>query len=924
MVELTEKFWTDLSVVLNDPERRRHFLSSLALGPEAVSMIETWDRDREAGSVGFLETGGGVLGPVWSRIRQRLEPVADLFQGDRVGRYLVLEAIGAGGMGSVYLAFDPELDRKIAIKVLHSKIVSGEGKEAARKRLRAEARALAQLSHPNVVAVFDVGAVEDRLFLAMEFVPGCDAAEWLDSSPRSPEDILKLFGSAGRGLAAAHAAGLVHRDFKPQNVLVSDTGRVQVADFGLACVSPESLNAVVSESEANSDRLTQTGAVLGTPAYMAPEQLAGRAVDASSDQFTFCVSLWESLFGERPYAGSDFRELAESYRMGRLEIPAVPRGVPSGVRRALEKGLSIAPEGRYVSMDSLLADLDEFSRRRRRRRLGLAALGVASAGVGLLLALTGSRSAPLCEGPQNELIGVWDESTKSDVTSAFLATDQSFAVDSWRAVEGFLDSYSQRWTEQRIEACEATHIRGDQSTGLMDLRIACLESRKSEFRALTDLFSQADAAIVRKSVDAVWTLSSLEECEDGAALTARGPLPPDPTERVLVQSLQKRQAQAKVLFDVGRYDEASKELTAIVEDARSADYLPLDAELLFLRARLSSQLSHFEDAVDFAQGALALAIEARDDRLAGEVASLLIFVEGFRRGEYEKGHEWARLALAWADRTDSHGVERALLLNRQALVFQEQGNRDKAQSTAQEALGLARSVMSADDPRLAAYLGTAANQLWVAGELDKALELYLQARDQWIAVRGRSHPEMLSLLVGLGSLYDGLSQPKQADQMLREALELAISVYGQEHQQTGLVLTNLGNATLRAGDYDEALDAYTQAVGIYEAVLGNDNVALVYPLGGMGEALLGLGRAGEALVPLEREHRLLEAHPTRSGLMGLCKLLIAKAVLETDRDIGRVKRLLEEARPDLVESGVQGEWYLRELDELSSSLSEGT
>jgi serine/threonine protein kinase len=287
----------------------------------------------------------------------------------KVGRYRVLGRIGAGGMGVVYKAHDPELARDVAVKLMNTDAVADSDAEHARGRLVREARAMARLAHPNVIHVYDVGTVEDGVFIAMELVEGESLGAWVKGETRPWKDVLARFVEAGRGLAAAHDAGVIHRDFKPENVLCGVDGRVRVGDFGLAGgpgsetgrhepVSASDSGQASIDRSAVSDALTRTGALLGTPKYMAPEQEAGLAATARSDQFSFCVALYEALFGQAPYAGDSVIEYRLEVREGKLRTPPVT-DVPGWIAEVLAKGLSIEPADRHASMQMLLDRLAE-------------------------------------------------------------------------------------------------------------------------------------------------------------------------------------------------------------------------------------------------------------------------------------------------------------------------------------------------------------------------------------------------------------------------------------------------------------------------------------------------------------------------------------------------------------------------------------
>jgi tRNA A-37 threonylcarbamoyl transferase component Bud32 len=321
-----------------------------------------------------------------------------LAPGARVGRYVVQRLIGRGAMGAVYAASDPDLDRKVAVKLLRADALSDAARRRTRARLLREAQAMARLSHPEVITVYDVGAFGNELFVAMEYVEGETLRHWRDARPRAPAEILAVYERAGRGLAAAHEAGLVHRDFKPDNVLIGRDGRVRVTDFGLARsvddqeAASEVEDVTSSEAIVLTTTLTRTGTLVGTPAYMAPEQLRGGAADARSDVFSFCVALYESLYGERPFAGSTLPGLRAAIEQGTVRAAPVLTSVPAGIRGVLLRGLRAAPDERWTSMRALLDAFGEASAAPRRRRL---TVGAAAGAIGLLLvAVVVARSVP--------------------------------------------------------------------------------------------------------------------------------------------------------------------------------------------------------------------------------------------------------------------------------------------------------------------------------------------------------------------------------------------------------------------------------------------------------------------------------------------------------------------------------------------------
>ncbi|HEY8377852.1 MAG TPA: serine/threonine-protein kinase, partial [Nannocystis sp.] len=322
----------------------------------------------------------------------------------------------------MYAAYDPELDRKIALKILHPGADAGG---RARERLLREAQALARLSHPNVVAVHDVGTHEGQVFVAMEFIAGATLSATIAKQRPSSAEILRLYRAAGEGLAAAHRAGLVHRDFKPDNVMVGSDGRVRVVDFGLAHAAVEANPDGAQDLAAAPSGLTATGALMGTPAYMAPEQYLGRPTDARTDVFAYCVALYEHLHGRRPFAGETLVELAQAVTSGKLpEVTAGGTRVPSAVRRILLRGLARDPADRYPSMEALLADLDRALARPRRRVVWIAGgvLGLVAAGAAAFALGRPDRAEAGCRRIADEFAGVWSPEAREAGARAFSAT----------------------------------------------------------------------------------------------------------------------------------------------------------------------------------------------------------------------------------------------------------------------------------------------------------------------------------------------------------------------------------------------------------------------------------------------------------------------------------------------------------------------
>lgn len=433
-------------------------------------------------------------------------PTTTLATGEQVGRFSVLSEVGAGGMGRVYEAYDPKLDRRVALKLLR------ETSDAEhRQRLMREAQALARLDHPNVVTVHDVGIHDGRLFVAMEFVSGGTLKDWLTKNPPAADPdrfdaAMRLLIDAGRGLVAAHQAGLVHRDVKPSNILVGNDGRARVADFGIArpLESPAARSLTSTNSsdplrttDDSGSKLTRTGAVVGTPAYMAPEQLSNGRVEAATDQFSYCVTAWEVLFGARPFAATAARSRRSAIRKGELDVP--PGGaVPPSVAELLRRGLRLRPSARHRGMEVLVDGLAHATRSgharnssRWRRGLAFVLLGsISTFGV-----YRAARTSQLCTGAKAEFDKIWNENQRARLERAAVSAEAEVGKDIWPGIEARLDEYGDDWRREYTDACEATRVRHEHSPERMAQRLDCLDGAKLSAGALIRRLRAAEADV---------------------------------------------------------------------------------------------------------------------------------------------------------------------------------------------------------------------------------------------------------------------------------------------------------------------------------------------------------------------------------------------------------------------------------------------
>jgi eukaryotic-like serine/threonine-protein kinase len=758
-----------------------------------------------------------------------------LTKGAAIGRYVILDLVGRGGMGEVYSAYDPKLDRKIALKLLGQRALS----PLSAARFSREAQAIARLSHPNVVAIHDAGDFGQGLFLAMEFVEGQTLAEWFRSARRSWREIRDVFIGCGAGLAAAHQAGLVHRDFKPQNVMVGRDGSVRVMDFGLATDSSEiepgdaaSFDFAGSGPKPTSHTvaLTRTGVLLGTPLYMAPEQFLRRPTDARTDQFSFCVSLHEALYGERPFPSDSLSSLFEAVVSGRVREPVQRARAPSFVRRLLLRGLATEPAARFPSMPALLEEL-RYDPVRRRRNIGI---GAATVTIAVAAVLGGQRLSTrglrMCRGGDDKLAGIWGFGTggerRSAIHRAFAGTGRGFAEDTWNRVSLLLDEYGRRWKEMYTDACEATHVRGDQSVEVMDLRMTCLEGPRGAFRALTDELSRADPAVLVQAVNAAQALPGLDRCSDVPALEAAVPPPVDATTRARVADLRGDLAEVKALTDTGQWPAARRKAGPLVDAARDVGYQPLLVEALAIAAWLEAQSGAPSEAAKLWQKAVWPAVAAHRDDIAVEAAAGLVGMTGYYLGRGEDAGRWEEVGEALLQRLGpGHDRTASWFYQDRAIARQRNGDYPAALADLDLALSLKSKVLAPNHPDIAATLLTIANVRNQIGDYQAALVAADKAVKIYQSAYGAESPLVAHPLGIRGETLCFLGRYPEAERDLRLTVDLSTAWVGADHPFTAYPLTALGKTLMGERRWREAISVLEKALRIRES--SEPNVELV-------------------------------------------------------------------------------------------------
>ncbi len=878
------------------------------------------------------------------------KPLAVRSAGTQIGRFILLAPLGEGGMGVVYAAFDPRLDRKVALKLVRP---DRAGAPEARARLLLEAQAMARLAHNNVLTVYEAGEDGDQVYLALELVEGVTLRTWMQAGPRAWSQVLPLWLAAARGLAAAHRAGLVHRDFKPDNVLLGNDGRIRVTDFGLSSLALAARPGARGDALATTSALTRTGALLGTPAYMAPEQWSGGGVDARADQFAFAVSLYEALHGERPFTGRTGAEVQVEVNAGR--VAAAPRGrnVPRWLGAAVVRALAADPDQRFPAMDALLDELESQqlqARRRRQRWLAAAMLGLGAATSAGIAASTGSE-ASCAPGPR--LAAVWDADLKEKTRAAFTATALPYATFSFGSAARALDGYASEWSTAYRQACRAPVLSEPQ--------LGCLEERRRDLGAITHQLAAADALTVEGAAVAVGRLEPIERCSRTEVLVTKAHVPTDPQQAARVEALRQELAQTRALLNLGSFAPALARAHAEAVAARALNYRPVIGEALLLLA--SCMRGSGDDAA--AEPVLFEAVEAggsaRDDLLVARAWVELTSVQGSRRevqnggaGLSSAGHQAAQVARGAIDRiggdaeleaklmlargtllmderqfalaradferavqlrdlAGSSGPERAAALTNLSLVLRREGKSLDALAAAKRARLLVEEALGPDSPGLMNPLKAQALVETELGRNDEALAALQRALRIGEAAFGPTHRKLVAVLTNLCIAQRELKQLDEAIASCRRSLSIDEKELGSGHPHLAFALNNLGNVLREKGQCGQALEAFVRALALREKDPGPRGQRLSTSLIGLGRTQLACGEPELAVGALERATRLLEAAADEPVWTAEAQFYLGQALWVQNSDRPRASALVQQAKLAFAAEGERGAEGLSEV-----------
>lgn len=766
-------------------------------------------------------------------------PGAELEPGMLVaGTFRVERKLGEGGMGVVYLVHDVELERPVALKL------QSRESEHSTLRMAREARAMARLSHPNVVPIHEVGEHRGQLFIAMEYIPGGTVRQWLRKSPRPWQEIIQLFVQAGHGLAAAHAIELVHRDFKPDNVLVGEDGRARVADFGLAraivpkldgdsaeftatasadlgrsatAANSESRPGPISSSVAASDlsnKLTRTGARVGTVAYMAPEQWAGTELDARTDQFSFCVALFEALCGVRPFEGRNAGALLYNIQRGKVRDPMPGRRVPRRILKILRRGLAADPDARFPSMPALLRKLEQKPVSRRRVAVSLGALGVAAV-VGA--AINTEDETDPCEAGAADMRSLWTSEVEGELRSVAAASGKPHITDTVERALGPLSDYADDWIETYTTACASTHVRKEQTEATFELVAACLADRRQAYEGVVEELRSGEAAKLEASVGAATSLPRLAPCTNVEALGQLDPLPSDPQVR---QSLLELRAEIQALPEDSSdmdYEDGLALANSLLERAKAIGYRPTIGRARLGVVGVQERASRFVTD-DLVREAFNDGLASGDYHLAADAAKFS--VDFYSPTDAPEAHRWGATGRTLLDEIGASKSAYLGLLRAEGVAYGMATEFEKAEPIFREIIDV-RTADDPEDPRLANAYADLAVMLAQKGDLGSAVSLFEEAHARTIQAKGVRHPDSARALANVARIKLATGGRKEAITLFEEARARLAAAYGDEYPEVARLDNSLADLYAAIGEMDRAISVLEHAIEVMRTTSGH-------------------------------------------------------------------------------------------------------
>ncbi len=854
-------------------------------------------------------------------------------------RYVVERLIGAGGMGSVYAAYDPELDRRIALKFLHEDVIAPDGMD-----LLTEARTLARLAHPNVVAVYDVGVLGNKVVMAMEYVDGESVAVWLRAEPRGWREILDAFRQAGAGMCAAHAAAIVHGDFKPENLLRGRDGRVRLTDFGIArradaptraglCGTPSDAAAGGIATEDAAELQSRAARfVAGTPAYMAPEAERGVAT-ALSDQFSFCVALCEALYGTRPGPGPG--SLPARDATGAL--------IPAHIRRALVRGLARTPNARHPTLQDLLGSLSRGVRRPRRIAIAAACVTI-GLGVSVTWQVAAARKPSSETSCDATLADVWNDDRRAMVRAVFDASHLLWSDASRSTIEARFDAFAANWSSASRAVCRATHAPHQPAADETSQRERCLHGARAELRELVSALETAGVSELEHAVDAAGILADPRRCSAAAVTSLGGWV--DGRALAASTSAVEQMARVRVLRKLGRQRDALRLAQRTRDEAIARDDRGVVPQAHLLVAKITYEAEGAAQGHELFRATLLASEAVRDDRSALEALLGLAGTSFDLTSDATESNRWLDHAaavlqrvgtddddvvahLAWrrgivayrqkdpetalrhfedaraafARRHGESSMEVGYLTSEMALVVAQLDRLGEAIELHERSVAISEAVLGAEHPDVGIQLQNLALTLHNAGEVETALATLRRGRTLVERSFVPNSPRVAGFLVHETAMLLALERATEALPLIGRALEIYASVYGPDHafvaeahRYRGEVFAGLGRYAEAAAEHERALVLGRSIHGADSPMLGDDEAAL-------GQDLLAAGSPRRALRHLERALAIELATPGQRAFDGQARFLVARALRMARRDPTRASELARQAAEDLASAG---------------------
>lgn len=738
------------------------------------------------------------------------DPYADLMSGSHAGRYSILKLIGRGSMGTVYEAYDPKLDRKIALKTVYAGAQYSQ--QVLTTRLGQEARALAKLSHSNVISVFDVGELNNgQLFIAMELVDGVSLRQWATRRARTSWwSVRDIALAAGRGLVAAHSAHLIHRDFKPDNVLVGRNGDVRVTDFGLVKSIEAPRNRAPDQAATTQVFSSRSTALNGTPAYMSPEQLRGEPASSASDQFSYCVTLFELLTGKRPFLGSTAEQMIGAIERANLG-PLATAKAPMAVKAAIRRGLAANPAERFATMSELLSALAAPKPRLMRRLATWAIVALTGLAAGAAIVTWHDLQGSVCAEGQQRAQTVWNVQRQESLATQFLSLGV-IGEKQFRTVSTLVDQWVATWQTRYDSNCDEIKMRRTQPPSTFARRLACYEQRLAEMNGALDVLAGTNLLSLVRSADVILGQPPLETCD-------KQPEEPNdlqnqsPALIAQVRTLDARLASASSLYDASRFTEAAKVAGQVRDEAQSLPSPRHAVRALLLLGKISASSSN-ENAITLLREVWSTALIAQDDRAAATAASFLSAVLA-EHGQFKDSEEWLWHAETLIHRLNGDLDLERLVADRAGYVAFLRHDFEMAIQRGRRALELSQqlygpsSIQAADSE---ASLGMAYTAVY---RFDDAQWRHRHALTVAEPLVGVGNHRISMLRISLAEDLMNLAHPAEAFDVLQPALEPVTATLGEDSRQvaqmrefTAVILAQLGRADEALVLADKALKTF--------------------------------------------------------------------------------------------------------------------